>query len=103
RRALSALHQSGHIEYKAPFRGRGLKILKRVPVSELDVNFAEIERHAQFERRKLRQMVEYAYERHCLRRFLLEYFGEPVAYRQCQNCSNCQERGMAAQPRLLTD
>jgi len=26
-----------------------------------------------------------------------------VAYRQCQNCSNCQERGAAAQPRLLTD
>ncbi len=103
RRALSALHQFGHIEYKAPFRGRGLKILKRISVSELDINFAEIERRAQFERRKLRKMVGYAYTRECLRRFLLEYFGERVAYRQCHNCSNCQESGRAAQPGLLTD
>src|SRR5438093_11950557 len=35
RRALAALHNSGSLEYRAPFRGRGLRILQRVPVSRL--------------------------------------------------------------------
>jgi ATP-dependent DNA helicase RecQ len=89
RRHFSTLHQAGSIEYRPPFRGRGLKILSRVPVTELNINFQEIERRSLFERKKLRRMIDYAYTDECLRRFILEYFGERITKDGCDNCSNC--------------
>ena len=89
KRHFSALHQAGSMEYRPPFRGRGLKILSRVAVSELKINFQEIERRSFFERKKLRRMIDYAYTDECLRRFILEYFGERMAKDGCDNCSNC--------------
>ena len=80
RRGLSALHQAGKLGYAAPFRGRGLRVLQRVPVTRLEVNYSAVERRGQFERRQLRKMVDYAYSRSCLRRFILEYFGESVSH-----------------------
>jgi DNA-binding MarR family transcriptional regulator len=93
RRHLSALHQAGSMEYRPPFRGRGLKILSRVPVSKLNINFQEIERRSLFEREKLRKMIDYAYTDQCLRRFILEYFGERITGNSCDNCSNCLDEG----------
>ena len=81
------------MEYRPPFRGRGLKILSRVPVSELNINFQEIERRGLFERKKLRKMIDYAYTDQCLRRFILEYFGERTPRNSCDNCSNCLDEG----------
>ena len=83
------LHQAGLIEYRPPFRGRGLKVLSRVPVSNLGINFQEIERRNLFERKKLKQMIDYAYTEQCLRRHILEYFGERIIGENCNNCSNC--------------
>ncbi len=103
RRNLAALHQAEYLEYRAPFRGRGLRILQRLPVSQLKINFAEIERRAEFERKKLRKMVDYAYSQQCLRRFILEYFGERVTRDWCHNCSSCLERGQQPEARLLNE
>jgi ATP-dependent DNA helicase RecQ len=89
RRHFSTLHQAGSMEYRPPFRGRGLKILSRVPISKLNINFREIERRSLFERNKLRKMIDYAYTDQCLRRFILEYFGERITRNSCDNCSNC--------------
>ena len=89
RRHFSTLHQAGSIEYRPPFRGRGLKIVSRVPIAELNINFQEIERRSLFERKKLRRMIDYAYTDECLRRFILEYFGERITKDSCDNCSNC--------------
>jgi len=80
------------MEYRPPFRGRGLKILLRVPVSKLNINFQELERRSLFERKKLRKMIGYAYTDQCLRRFILEYFGERITGKSCDNCSNCLDR-----------
>jgi ATP-dependent DNA helicase RecQ len=93
RRHFSTLHQAGSMEYRPPFRGRGLKILSRVPVSKLDINFQEIERRSLFERKKLKKMIDYAYTDQCLRRFILEYFGERNIRNSCDNCSNCLDEG----------
>src|SRR5262249_54559299 len=103
RRALGSLHRSGLLDYRAPFRGRGLKILQRIPVFELPVNFAEIERRAAFERQKLRKMVDYGYSQQCLRRFMLEYFGEQPQHKECHNCSSCKGVAESPQVRPLTE
>ena len=102
RRHLSTLHQAGSIEYRPPFRGRGLKILSRVPVTELNINFQEIERRSLFERKKLRRMIDYAYTDECLRRFILEYFGERIAKKSCDNCSNCLHEDESRASRTFT-
>ncbi|MCI0628675.1 MAG: RecQ family ATP-dependent DNA helicase [Acidobacteria bacterium] len=103
RRGLSALHQAGQLAYEAPFRGRGIRVLQRVQVHRLEVNYAAVERRGQFERRKLRKMVDYAYSQSCLRRFILDYFGESVSHLQCGNCSRCLKAVPAGRLRPLND
>ena len=103
RRGLSALHQAEKLAYQAPFRGRGLRVLQRVPVSRLEVNYGAVERRAQLERSQLRKMVDYAYSRSCLRRFILEYFGESVSHLQCGNCSSCVTSANSGVVRPLSD
>lgn len=39
--------------------------------------------------KKLSQVIEYGELRSCRRKFLLEYFGEPVAFENCGTCDNC--------------
>ena len=102
RRHLSALHQTGAMEYRPPFRGRGLKMLSRVSVSQLKINFQEIERRSLFERKKLRKMIDYAYADQCLRKYILEYFGERIIGKSCDNCSNCLEEGETHTLRTFT-
>jgi len=102
RRGLSALHQLRRLAYVAPFRGRGLRVLQRVPVNRLELNYSAVERRGQFERRQLRKMVDYAYSRSCLRRFILEYFGESVSHLQCGNCSSCKMASNNGMARLLS-
>jgi ATP-dependent DNA helicase RecQ len=89
------------MEYRPPFRGRGLKILSRVPVSQLNINFQEIERRSLFERKKLKEMIDYAYTDQCLRRFILEYFGERITRDNCDNCSSCLDEGETHTVRTL--
>ena len=89
------------MEYRPPFRGRGLKILSRVSVSDLNINYQEIERRGLFERKKLRKMIDYAYTDQCLRRFILEYFGERSTKNNCDNCSNCLDQGETQASRIL--
>lgn len=41
------------------------------------------------EYRKLQTMIDYAHTPHCLRKFILEYFGEENVADNCGNCSQC--------------
>jgi ATP-dependent DNA helicase RecQ len=38
-------------------------------------------------------MIDYAYTDECLRRYILEYFGERITGNSCDNCSNCLDEG----------
>ncbi|SMB87224.1 ATP-dependent DNA helicase, RecQ-like [Desulfonispora thiosulfatigenes DSM 11270] len=40
---------------------------------------------------KLQQMVDYCYTSSCLRKFILEYFGEENIANSCDNCSICND------------
>jgi len=82
--ALVFLEKAGHIE-----RGQGVRLIDRVPAAALRVDERELARREAGERRKLREMVNYAYHESCLRRFILKYFGDRKEIAHC-NCSNCQ-------------
>src|SRR5262249_53138249 len=103
RRALQSLHSSGQIAYRAPFRGRGQRILQRMPSHQLPIDFGAIERRDVFERRKWRKMIDYDYSNICLRRFILEYFGESRRSHSCHNCSVCLEASDTPPMRSLDD
>jgi hypothetical protein len=40
------------------------------------VDWRELKRHEEAERGKLREMFDFAYHEHCLRKFILRYFGD---------------------------
>ncbi|UWG96271.1 DNA helicase RecQ [Dehalobacter sp. DCM] len=42
--------------------------------------------------KKLQAMVDYCYTSRCLRKTILEYFGEMDSPEKCDNCSNCEDR-----------
>ncbi|WP_333870395.1 DNA helicase RecQ [Desulforamulus putei] len=43
-----------------------------------------------FEYRKLQAMVDYCHTSWCLRKYILNYFGEEKVPEECGNCSNCK-------------
>lgn len=47
----------------------------------------------QNEYKKLQQMVDFVHYNGCLRKYILNYFGEEVEYEECGNCSNCLSEG----------
>jgi ATP-dependent DNA helicase RecQ len=47
-------------------------------------------------------MIDYAYTDECLRRFILEYFGERITKDGCDNCSNCLDKDETHASRTFT-
>lgn len=45
------------------------------------------------EYKKLQYMIDFVHYSGCLRKYILNYFGEEVAYNECNNCSNCLSEG----------
>ncbi|MHC6180400.1 DNA helicase RecQ [Clostridium sp. JNZ X4-2] len=45
------------------------------------------------EYKKLQYMVDFVHYNGCLRKYILNYFGEHVDYEECGNCSNCIGKG----------
>jgi len=43
------------------------------------------------EYKKLQAMVDYCHTPHCLRKYILEYFGEEDLPEECGNCGNCND------------
>lgn len=43
------------------------------------------------EMRMLNNMVEYCEGTHCLRHYILTYFGEQLQWQRCENCGNCDQ------------
>jgi ATP-dependent DNA helicase RecQ len=86
--ALIYLEKAGHID-RGQGREQGIRMIDRAPVQELKVDWEDIARHEAAERRKLREVVNFAYHEKCLRQFILRYFGDRKEAANCR-CSNCQ-------------
>ena len=70
-------------------RSRSIVMLDAAPGVKLRVNFADVERRAALERRKLREMIEFCYTEYCYRAGILDYFGDRHHVRSCGSCGNC--------------
>ena len=45
------------------------------------------------ELRKLQSMIDYCFYSNCLRKYMLNYFGESTVWTTCDNCSSCKGSG----------
>jgi ATP-dependent DNA helicase RecQ len=86
--ALIYLEKAGHIA-RQQGRDPAVRMIDRAPVADLRVDWDDIALHETAERRKLREMVNFAYHEKCLRQFILRYFGDRKEAVNCR-CSNCQ-------------
>ena len=61
----------------------------RKSLSAFSVDWAVLDRRRKAELSKLDAMQQYAYAKGCRRGFVLRYFGDPAAGRDCGGCDNC--------------
>jgi len=103
RRVVSDLEEKGEGTYIPPFRGRGLRLLERMPPGELRIDFQKLHLRKAYELEKLNQIMAYGTLNRCRRAFLLEYFGEYFPSGNCEGCDVCQnlkKRGAVAREEM---
>jgi ATP-dependent DNA helicase RecQ len=89
RALLEALGDGGFVEWRV-LAGEGVWVLDRdTPVNRLEIDWRALDERRRREDGKLRSMQQYAYTDGCRRGFVLRYFGDPAAMRECGACDNC--------------
>jgi ATP-dependent DNA helicase RecQ len=89
RRALRGLTSRGVISHRNVYQGRGIRLLDDPPSLTLRIDTKELAARAAAEQWKLRKMLDYCYHKACLRRFILNYFGDRKKLERCLTCSVC--------------
>jgi len=84
-RFLKKMVTENHIEYKPPFRGTEINILKRVKLKELKLNREKLEEKLDNSYYKLKKIINYGYNVGCRQKYILNYFGEDMD----ENCGKC--------------
>ena len=87
----------------SPRRGRSIVMLDATPGMKLRVNYADVERRAGLERRKLREMIEFCYTEYCYRAAILDYFGDRHHARRCGSCGNCLPTSPVRRPLTIEE
>jgi len=87
-RAVKKLAENDLLEYRPPFRGTEIKILKIVETEDLSLDFKSLKAKAARAFEKLDEMENYVYSTGCRQEYILKYFGDSQA-KPCGKCDNC--------------
>lgn len=85
---VKKLAEKDLLEYKPPFRGTELKVLKRVGIKDLKLDFDALSEKLERAEGKLDEMEAYAYSSSCRQKYILKYFGEKDSL-PCEKCDQC--------------
>jgi ATP-dependent DNA helicase RecQ len=85
---LAALERGQFLEWHRLGGGDHVTDPRR-PLSAFPLDWAALERRRKNELSKLDAMQQYAYATGCRRGFVLRYFGDPAAGKDCGGCDNC--------------
>ncbi|MFA5886889.1 MAG: ATP-dependent DNA helicase RecQ [Patescibacteria group bacterium] len=84
-RTIKKLAEKDLLEYRPPFRGTEIKILKIVEAEDLNLDFKALKTKTARAYEKLNEMENYVYQVACRQEYILKYFGD----RQAQPCGKC--------------
>ena len=87
-RLAKKLTEENLAEYRPPFRGTEIKILRRVKPEELKIDFSALKAKHRRELDKLDLMESYVFHNGCRRQYILDYFQDTEA-KACGFCDNC--------------
>jgi len=87
-RAVKKLAEKDLVEYKPPFRGTEIKILKIVEPEDVNIDFKTLKNKAARAYEKLDEMENYVYHTGCRQEYILNYFGDMQA-KACGKCDSC--------------
>jgi len=87
---VKKLAEKDLVEYKPPFRGTEIKVLKVVEAADLNLDFKALKAKASRAYEKLDEMENYVYQTGCRSEYILNYFGDTKA-KPCDQCDNCQK------------
>jgi ATP-dependent DNA helicase RecQ len=85
---LDTLEGRQFVEWRRLGGGDRLTNVKR-PLSGFPIDWEALDRRRKAETSKLDSMQGYAYTSGCRRGFVLRYFGDPAAGKDCGGCDNC--------------
>lgn len=87
-RTVKKLAEQDLLEYRPPFRGTEIKILKVVEPEDLNLDFKALKAKAARAYEKLDEMENYVYHAGCRQAYILNYFGDTDA-QPCGQCDGC--------------
>jgi ATP-dependent DNA helicase RecQ len=87
-RLIKKLSDLNLAEYRPPFRGTEILMLKKDSAGNLDIDFSALREKQKNAYAKLDKIEEYVYHTGCRQSFILEYFGEKEVT-DCQHCDIC--------------
>ena len=87
-RTIKKLAEKDLVEYRPPFRGTEIKILKIVESEDLNLDFKELKAKAARAYEKLNEMENYVYHLGCRQEYILNYFGDSTT-KACGQCDGC--------------
>jgi ATP-dependent DNA helicase RecQ len=88
RRLIKKLETEGAVEYKPPFKGTEINILKRVPKHEVKLDFDALKYKLKHAYKKLDKIEDYVFHFACRPKYILDYFGD-LEVADCGKCDNC--------------
>lgn len=91
-RTFNSLKKKGLAQYRPPKRGTEISIIKKVPASEIVLDFEALRKKAERAYGKLDEMEDYVFSTACRQKFILNYFSDPKA-KECGHCDNCLTGG----------
>ncbi|MDP3899548.1 MAG: RecQ family ATP-dependent DNA helicase [bacterium] len=87
-RLIKKLADENLAEYRPPFRGTEVKVLKRERPEDLTIDFRALAEKYKRDLNKLDLMESYVYDTRCRRQYILDYFSD-IDSRACGVCDNC--------------
>jgi len=87
-RAIKKLAEKDLVEYRPPFRGTEIRVLKIVEPEDLRLDFKALKVKAARAYEKLDEMENYVYHLGCRQEYILKYFGDHSAA-PCGQCDGC--------------
>ncbi|MFC1678328.1 RecQ family ATP-dependent DNA helicase [Patescibacteria group bacterium] len=87
-RLVRKLAEDNLIEYRPPFRGTEIRVLKRVKPRELTIDEKALKEKLRQAFKKLDKIEEYVYNFNCRQKYILDYFGD-IYSKECGKCDSC--------------